>query len=103
MSAVQLHSLLALTMGFAFAGLLTTGYQAFAQRPVSFRMLPRGARLSSFAAVPLLVFAAPFVIMRLTLRARRIEGSRFLRAMSGTVFAGFWSLMSGTVLVMALQ
>jgi hypothetical protein len=53
--------------------------------------------------LPFLVFAAPFIIMRNTIRGRRIERRRFEFVMLATIFAGFWSLMSGTVVVMALE
>ena len=56
-----------------------------------------------FAAIPLLIFSAPYLIMRNTLRGRRIEGRRAEFVMAATVIAGLWSLMSGTVVVMALQ
>jgi hypothetical protein len=99
----QIESFLALVLGFAFAGLCATGYQFLTKRPASFRLLQRGPTPSSFAAVPFLVFAAPFIIMRNTLRARRMVGRRFEFVMLATILAGFWSLMSGTVMVMALQ
>jgi hypothetical protein len=98
--AVQ--SFLILAIGFAFAGMLATGYQAATDRPASFRMLEQGLRPASFAAVPFLVFTAPFIIMRNILWARRIEGWRFCVVMWATIVAGFWSLMSGTVAVAAL-
>jgi hypothetical protein len=40
--------------------------------------------------------------MRNTLRARRFEGRRFETVMVATIAAGVWSLMSGTVVVMAV-
>ena len=39
--------------------------------------------------------------MRNAVRGRRIEGRRVELVMLATVIAGFWSLMSGTVVVMA--
>jgi len=60
-------------------------------------------RNQALAAVPFLVFAAPFIIVRNTVRGRRIEGRNFGFAALAAVVAGFWSLMSGTVVVMALQ
>jgi hypothetical protein len=56
-----------------------------------------------FAAIPLLVFAAPFIIMRNSVRGRRIERRRARMVMVATVIAGLWSLMSGTVVVMAFE
>lgn len=102
MSPETLQSLIALAIGFAVAGAISTGYQAITMRPPSFRLLERGPRPSTFAAVPLLAFAAPFIIMRNTLRGRRIEQRRFEFVMIATVVAGFWSLMSGKVVVIAL-
>jgi hypothetical protein len=49
------------------------------------------------------VFAAPFIIMRNTMRGARIERRRFEFVMMATVIAGFWSMMSGTFFVMALR
>jgi uncharacterized protein DUF6949 len=96
-------SLLSLAIGFAVAGLLATGYQLVTARPLSFRLLGQGARPEAFIAVPVLAFAAPFVIMRNTIRGRRIEQRRIEFVMLATMIAGFWSLMSGTVVVMALS
>jgi uncharacterized protein DUF6949 len=103
MSADAFNSLFSLCIGFAFAGALTNGYQAFVQRPAGFTLLQEGAAPKAFAAVPFLVFAAPFIIMRNTLRAARMERRRFEFVMIATVLAGFWSLMSGTFFVMTLR
>jgi hypothetical protein len=100
MSPESVQSFFALAIGFAAAGLIATGYQVLAQRPASFNLLEQGPHPSTFAAVPLLVFAAPFIIMRNTIRGRRIEGRRFEFVMIATMIAGLWAMMSGTVLVM---
>ena len=102
MSVDQVEHLFALALGFAVAGLIATGYQLVTRRPASFRLLQRGPRPSTFAAVPFLAFAAPFIIMRNTIRGGQAEGRSFTVVMAATVVAGFWSLMSGTVVVMAL-
>jgi hypothetical protein len=101
-SAESLQSFQALLFGFSVAGLLTTGFQAATQQPPSFRLLERGPKPSTFAAVPFLAFAAPFIIMRSTLRTTQ-NHRRFTTVMTATIVAGFWSLMSGTVVVMALK
>jgi hypothetical protein len=49
------------------------------------------------------VFAAPFIIMRNTLRGVQIERRRFEFVMMATVLSGFWSLMSGTFFLMTLR
>ena len=101
-SPESLQSFLALAFGFAVAGVLATGYQAATRRPPSFRLLEHGPIASRYAAVPFLAFAAPFIIIRLTLRAPR-DQRRFYTVMTATIIAGIWSLMSGTVVVMALE
>ena len=103
MSPESLNSFFSLAIGFAFAGALASGYQALAQRPAGFGLLNEGVVPKAFAAVPFLVFAAPFIIVRNTVRGRRVEGRNFGFAALAAVVAGFWSLMSGTVVVMALQ
>ena len=94
---------LLLAIGFAVAGLLSSGYQLVADRPPGFRMLVHGARPARFAAIPFLIFAAPFIIIRHTSRGLRIKSRRFEFALLAALLAGFWSLMSGTLVVMTLE
>jgi hypothetical protein len=103
MSPESVQSFIALLIGFSVAGLLATGYQLVTERPLSFRLLNQGLQLVTFLAIPVLTFAAPFVIMRNVIRGRRIERRRFEFVMLATVLAGFWSLMSGTVVVTAFR
>ncbi|MBI5264437.1 MAG: hypothetical protein HY852_21790 [Bradyrhizobium sp.] len=103
MSPEALNSLFSLCIGFALAGALVNGYQAMARRPAGFGLLHEGVAPKTFAAVPFLVFAAPFIIMRNTLRGVRLERRRFEFVMMATIIAGFWSLMSGTFFVMTLR
>ena len=100
MSPDALNSLFSLCIGFALAGALASGYQAMAERPAGFGLLGEGVAI---AAVPFLVFAAPFIIMRNTLRGAKIERRRFEFVMMATVLSGFWSLMSGTFFLMTLR
>ena len=72
MSAVQIEALFALGIGFAVAGMVATAYQLITQRPASLGELQQGSRLAALAAVPILVFAAPYIIMRTAIRAARI-------------------------------
>ena len=94
--------LFALAIGFAFAGMLGSGYQLATSRAPGFHLLEQGPRPSTFAALPFLAFAAPFIIMRNSIRGRLIEGRSFQLVMIATIVAGLWSLMSGTVAIMAL-
>jgi hypothetical protein len=102
MPAETIQAFFALALGFSFAGCLSTGYQFATSRPASFRLIERGPALATFASVPFLVFAAPFIIMRNTIRGRRIDG-RFSVMLAATIVAGFWSLMSGTVALTTLS
>ena len=62
--------------------------------------------LLGFALAATLVILAPgpdfMLVMRNTVRGRRIEHRGFGMVMIATIVAGSWSLMSGTVVVMAL-
>src|SRR6476620_424575 len=103
MSPEALNSLFSLCIGFAFAGALASGYQAVAQRPAGFGLLQEGVAPRTFAAVPFLVFAAPFIIMRHPLRGAPIENRRLEFVMVATILAGIWKLMSGTFFLMTLR
>jgi hypothetical protein len=97
------RSLLDLAIGFAVAGMLCSGYQLLTMQPPSFGLLQEAERNRALAAVPFLIFAAPFIIVRNTVRGRAIEGRTFGFAAMAALVAGFWSLMSGTIVVMVLQ
>jgi len=98
-----IESVFAIAIGFAVAGLCASGHRLAGMHLPSFRMLEAGPMGARFAAIPLLIFSAPYLIMRNTLRGRRLERRRAEFVMVATVIAGLWSLMSGTVVVMALQ
>jgi hypothetical protein len=102
MSPQSVESLLTLAIGFAVAGFVASAYQLVCKRPPSFSLLT-APQATAFAAIPLLVFAAPYIILRNTIRGRQIEGRRFEFVMLATIIAGFWSLMSGTFVMMALH
>jgi hypothetical protein len=103
MSPETTESFLSLALGFALAGLISAAYQAVTEQPASFRLLNAQTRSAALAAVPFLVLAAPFIIMRNTVRGHRIERRRFEFVMLATIIAGVWSLMSGTAVLMALR
>ncbi|MBB5049875.1 hypothetical protein HNR60_004659 [Rhodopseudomonas rhenobacensis] len=103
MSPDAWNNLFSLMLGFALAGALTSGYQALARRQAGFGLLQDGAAPKTIATVPFLVFAAPFIIMRNTLRGRQVQRRRAEFVMMATVLAGFWSMMSGTVVMMTLR
>ncbi|MES2600638.1 MAG: hypothetical protein V4602_07490 [Pseudomonadota bacterium] len=103
MSPEALNSFFAIFIGFAIAGALTSGFQALLEKPPGFGLLMQEASTKAFAAVPFLVFAAPFIIMRNTVRGRTLEGRRVQFVAMATVIAGFWSMMSGTFVLMLLE
>jgi hypothetical protein len=95
--------MLAFAIGFAVAGMVATGYQAVTGRPASFRLLRRGPASATFAAVPVLAFAAPFIIVRDALRRRRTRRMPGDALLFPSIAASLWSMMSGTVVVMAME
>jgi hypothetical protein len=101
MSFESLQSVVVLLIGFSVAGSLASGYQLVTERPLSFRLLNGGPKPLTLLAIPVLTFAAPFVIMRNVMRGRRIERRRFEFVMLATMIAGLWSMLSGTVVVSA--
>jgi hypothetical protein len=101
-SPEALQSLYALAFGFCFAGMLCSGYQVFAERPASFTLL-NATRVRALSAIPFLVFAAPFIIIRNTVRGRAHEDRNAGFVMIATIIAGFWSLFAGTAAIEALR
>src|SRR2546428_13145855 len=95
MSPQSIELFFSLALGFAFAGMLGTGYQLATSRPAGFYLLERGPRPSTFAAVPFLVFAAPFIIMRNTIPGHVIEGRSIQSVLIPTAIARLWTLMWG--------
>ena len=102
-SPETIELVLAFAIGFAVAGMVATGYQAVTRRPASFRLLRRGPVPATFAAVPMLAFAAPFIIVRDALRRRRTQRMPSDALLFLSMAASFWSMMSGTVIVMAVE
>ena len=102
MSPQSCQMLLALALGFAFAGLCCSAYRLATDRLPSLSLLACGPRLSAFAALALLIVAAPFLIMRTILLGGEAL-DRFQVVFLATLLAGFWSLMSGLALMMTLQ
>ncbi len=89
-----LESLHALALGFAFAGLLASGFELMTERRASFHLLATGG-VAALASVPVVVFSAPFIILRNTVRGRRFERRPVGFVFAATLIACFWSLMSG--------
>lgn len=93
-----LDALQSLLIGFAFAGLLASAFELFTQQRADFRLLQAGG-LAAVASVPVVVFSAPFLILRNTVRGRRIEGRPFVFVMLASMIASLWSIASGRVVL----
>ena len=103
MTLESFQNLVSVALGFAIAGSFTSGYQLATNRMPSFSQLSKGVSARALASVPVLVFAAPFLIMRNTILGAIQDGRRFEFVFLATLIAGFWSLMSGTMLVTMLR
>lgn len=93
-----LEALQSLVIGFAFAGLLASAFELFTAQRADFRLLQAGG-LFAVASVPVVVFSAPFLIVRNTVRGRRIEGRPFVFVMLASMIASVWSIASGRVVL----
>jgi len=95
---VALEALQSLFLGFAFAGLLASAYELFTARRADFKLLQAGG-LAAVASVPVVVFSAPFLILRNTVRGRRIEGRPIVFVMLASMIAAVWSMASGRIVL----
>lgn len=93
-----LETIHSLFIGFAFAGLLASAFELFTAQRADFRLLQAGG-LVAVASVPVVVFSAPFLILRNTVRGRRIEGRPFVFVMLASMIASVWSIFSGRVVL----
>ncbi len=92
------EALQSLVLGFAFAGLLASAFELFTTRRADFKLLQAGG-LAAVASVPVVIFSAPFLILRNTVRGRQIEGRPFMFVMLASMIAGIWSMASGRVVL----
>lgn len=93
-----LEALESLFIGFAFAGLLASAFELFTTQRADFRLLQAGG-LFAVASVPVVVFSAPFLIVRNTVRGRRIEGRPFFFVMLASMIASVWSIACGRIVL----
>ena len=88
----------AVLLGFAFAGLVASAFELVFERRASFSLLKTGD-LGAVACVPMVVFSAPFIIIRNTILGRRLENRPFLSVVMATIVACVWSLLSGRLVL----
>jgi len=92
------EALKSLMIGFAFAGFLASAFELFTRRRAGFELL-QGGGVGAVASVPVVVFSAPFLILRNTVRGRRLEGRPLGFVMAASLIAALWSLLSGRVVL----
>lgn len=92
-----------LALGFSVAGMLATGYEIVVRQRLGLGPLISGPSILAFATVILLVFAAPFVMLRHAIVAALTRQTGIEFVMVTTAVALFWSLMSGVAVVLMLQ
>ena len=92
------EALKSLFIGFAFAGLLASAFELFTQRRAGFELLETGG-VRAVASVPVVVFSAPFLILRNMMRGRQSDGRPLSFLMLAGLTAGIWSLVSGRVVL----
>ncbi|MEQ4600267.1 MAG: hypothetical protein ABN488_21140 [Methylobacteriaceae bacterium] len=95
-SPSSVESIQALIVGLALAGLLASAFEYATNRRASFRLLESGG-VTALAALPMIAVVAPFIILRNTLRGRRIERRPIPFVMIATMIACGWSLLSGQI------
>ncbi|KFC67580.1 Hypothetical protein precursor [Bosea sp. LC85] len=92
------EALQSLFIGFAFAGLMASAFELFTEKRADFQLLQTGG-LAAVASVPVVVFSAPFLILRNTVRGRRSDGRPFAFVMLASMAASLWSVASGRVVL----
>lgn len=92
----------AIFIGFAFAGLLGSAFELLTRRRVEFELLQSGG-LGAVASVPVVIFCAPFLILRNTVRGRRVERRHLLFVVAATLIAALWSMACGRVVLDLIQ
>jgi len=92
------EALQSLFIGFAFAGLLASAFELFTERRADFKLLQAGG-LAAVASVPVVIFSAPFLILRNSVRGRPSDGRPFSFLVFAGLSAGVWSLVSGRVVL----
>lgn len=88
----------ALVVGVCAAGAIATGFEALTTRRAGFELLEAGGP-KAVASVPLVVFTAPFIILRNTVRGRRFERRPVGFVAAATAIACLWGLASGRVIL----
>lgn len=102
MDPLAAEAVQAIFIGFAFAGLLASAFELLTRRRVAFELLQSGG-FGAVASVPVVIFCAPFMILRNTVRGRRIQGRPLIFVVLASLIAGLWSMACGRVVLDLIQ
>ncbi|MGL1919823.1 MAG: hypothetical protein OCD03_02225 [Hyphomicrobiales bacterium] len=89
---------LVVVTGFICAGFLQSVYQLFTNKVMSFD-LSKESGLEMLISIFTLIFAGPFIIVRNSVRAFRIENRHGGWVAASTAISVLWSFISGLFLV----
>jgi hypothetical protein len=82
-------------LGVAFAGLLASGFHLAAGQPPAMTLLQQ-SRVVGLCSIPLLIFAAPLLLLRLAGPGRALPRSARVLVTAGAVV---WATMSGCIVL----
>ncbi len=84
--------------GFVSSGVLGSFYQYWTMEPAGFSV-KYDSWLKSFFGILFCIFAGPFIIMRNTLRGRKIEGRPLGWVVAASALATLWSFCIGVLIL----
>ena len=84
--------------GFVFSAVLGSFWQLFKAEPVGFSVT-YSSWVAGFSGVIFCVFAGPFIIIRNSIRGRKIEGRPIGWVVAASGIASLWSFCTGLVLI----
>lgn len=94
---VQVGIMVSIAFGLVIAGTVALGFELATQRRASFSLL-RVPAPGLVAVLPFLIITAPFIILRNTVRGRRIEGRPMGFVACALFVVAGWSAASGSAL-----
>lgn len=89
-------------VGFVTAGIIASFSRMVTGRPLSFAMRPPVPMLWAIPAVMIRIFAAPFILVRNSVRGALIERRPVPWLIMSFLIATFWSFVSGIVVIETL-
>jgi hypothetical protein len=99
MTALLAAHFIAVSVGLAVAGLIASGHQPVTRRRPRVPVVQ--THPTALVALPLLFRIAPLTVIG-NARGRQLERRRLDMVVLAIIVAGSWSLLSGTVLLIAL-